>query len=87
MKGSSSTGNIAIDDLGYQRARCPPPGSCNFETGMCGYENVRGDNFDWQRDNGGTSNATTGPRVDHTRRTAAGYYMYIESAGPHQVGY
>ena len=85
-RGNSNQGNIAIDDLLYTRTRCPPAGSCNFEADMCSYMNVNGDNFDWQRDNGGTSTATTGPTTDHTRRTAAGYYMYIESSGVHHPG-
>ena len=31
-----------------------------------------GDNFDWMRDNAGTSTSRTGPRNDHTYGTANG---------------
>ena len=34
-----------------------------------------GDNFDWTRDNGGTSSLGTGPRTDHTYGTAAGKFQ------------
>ena len=85
-RGSGFRGKIAVDDVLYSRARCPPPGRCNFEADACGYVNVPGDDFDWQRDNGGTATASTGPTTDHTRRTAAGYYMYIESNGYHRPG-
>ena len=41
--------------------------SCDFETPFqCGYEQDTDDDFDWRRNNGGTSSSATGPSIDHT---------------------
>ncbi|XP_041365734.1 MAM and LDL-receptor class A domain-containing protein 1-like [Gigantopelta aegis] len=82
VRGNGPFGDIAIDDITWKNGFCPPDGYCNFEQDTCGYINVKtGDDFDWLRDNGGTPTLTTGPKVDHTRGTASGYYMYIETSG------
>lgn len=81
-KGIGYTGDIAIDDLQTISGACPPQGFCNFETDTCQWNNVQsGDNFDWQRDNGGTPSIITGPKVDHTLGTSQGHYMFIETSG------
>ena len=53
---------------------------CSFEEAdLCGWSNIGGDNFDWTRDNAGTSSLGTGPRIDHTYGTAAGMLnLYID---------
>jgi len=38
---------------------------------------MNGDNFDWTRDNAGTSSFGTGPRNDHTYGTAAGNIILV----------
>jgi|GEM_PF-988174 len=40
------------------------------------------DGQDWELDQGGTPSTGTGPAVDHTLGTAAGYYMYVEDSFP-----
>ncbi|WAR02785.1 MLRP2-like protein [Mya arenaria] len=81
-KGNGYTGDIAIDDVEMISGACPPAGFCGFEQDTCQWSNVlTGDDFDWQRDKGGTPSATTGPRVDHTQGSSQGYYMYIETSG------
>lgn len=52
----------------------PPPviNNCTFEQGLCSWTNLKGDNFDWTRDHGGTSSWNTGPSVDHTTGTSKG---------------
>ncbi|QNR25777.1 T9SS-dependent choice-of-anchor J family protein [Croceimicrobium hydrocarbonivorans] len=40
----------------------------------------------WAPDAGGTSSTNTGPAVDHTLGTAAGYYMYVEASSPAAQG-
>lgn len=72
VRGSSYTSDIAIDDFNIVPGRCQPAGSCNFETGLCGYTNDRGDEFDWTRGNGGTPSDLTGPHNDHTTNSPAG---------------
>ncbi|HUU83549.1 MAG TPA: hypothetical protein VM243_08600 [Phycisphaerae bacterium] len=53
----------------------------DFEGGMGSWQNVEGDDFDWDRNQGGTPSDNTGPDVDHTLGTDQGYYMYTESSG------
>ncbi|XP_025085553.1 MAM and LDL-receptor class A domain-containing protein 1-like [Pomacea canaliculata] len=86
--GQSDAGDIAIDDIKIQEGDCPPPGSCNFEVDTCSYYNIEGygmDDFDWLRSAGGTVVAGTGPAVDHTSDSDAGFYMYMQ-ADTHSMG-
>lgn len=82
VRGLSYQGDIAIDDVVITDGSCSPAGTCNFEQDTCGWTNALvGDNFDWQRDYGGTRSSRTGPNVDHTLGTVQGHYMYIETSG------
>lgn len=81
-KGNGYTGDIAIDDLEMVTGACPPQNFCDFELDTCQWTNaLSGDDFDWQRDNGGTPSQITGPKVDHTRGDSLGHYMFIETSG------
>lgn len=60
----------------------PSPYDCNFETGLCSWKQAKDDQFDWTRNKGGTSSGNTGPSVDHTKGTASGYYVFIETSTP-----
>ena len=74
-------GDIGLDDVEIVDGACPAQGSCDFETGYCGYSNeVERDDFDWQLGRG-TVYYYTGPKVDHTTGTALGYYAYINPTG------
>ncbi|CAH3118157.1 unnamed protein product [Pocillopora meandrina] len=86
VRGSSYMGDIALDDLDVADGPCPPPKACDFETDMCLWKNTVGDDFNWQRDSGGTPSLGTGPSSDHTTGTSNGYYMYIETSSPRQQG-
>lgn len=59
---------------GYQR--------CDFEYGLCGWQQMTTDQFDWRRHRGPTSSSGTGPKADHSSGTKDGYYLYIESSRP-----
>lgn len=53
----------------------------DFETGTLGaWINANFDLNDWTLDQGGTSSLNTGPSVDHTTGTAAGWYIYTETS-------
>ncbi|KAK7488814.1 hypothetical protein BaRGS_00019949, partial [Batillaria attramentaria] len=60
------------------------PVDCNFDLGICSYEQVRGDDFDWTRHSGRTQTPNTGPDTDHT--TGHGQYMFIETSNPRGKG-
>lgn len=67
IKGTSYTGDIAIDDVKIMNGSCPTPGDCSFDDGMCTWTNSRtGDVFDWIIGGGGTPSFFTGPSSDHT---------------------
>ena len=61
-------------------------GPDDFEVGFGNWTNITGDQFDWTRDSGGTPSSGTGPSVDHTLGTAAGYYLFIETSSPRVAG-
>ncbi|CAF4185562.1 unnamed protein product, partial [Rotaria sp. Silwood2] len=86
--GSSFQGDIAIDDVSTTNGACEEEGSCNFDdASFCGFYNSRDeDDFDWALNQGATISWYTGPSVDHTTGTSAGYYAYIESSYPQEHG-
>lgn len=45
---------------------------CSFQTGLCGFTQLKTDKFDWTRKKGATSSKSTGPSKDHTTGSAAG---------------
>ncbi|XP_006869969.1 PREDICTED: MAM and LDL-receptor class A domain-containing protein C10orf112 homolog [Chrysochloris asiatica] len=73
-----------VDDCGdnTDEADCAPELQCNFETGICNWEQDTDDDFDWIRNQGPTSTLNTGPMKDNTVGTAKGHYLYIESSEP-----
>ena len=68
VRGSSFSGDIAIDDFNLMNGVCNQPGYCDFERqGWCTWTNADvEDTFDWIVGSGGTPSAYTGPAVDHT---------------------
>ncbi|XP_061696356.1 zonadhesin-like isoform X2 [Syngnathoides biaculeatus] len=51
--------------------------NCNFEEGLCEWNQLFTDAFDWTRLSGSTPTIMTGPSSDHT--TGHGHYLYIEA--------
>ncbi|XP_043990493.1 zonadhesin-like isoform X2 [Gambusia affinis] len=50
---------------------------CSFLNGLCTWQQMITDAFDWERNNGSTPTEMTGPSSDHT---GDGHYIYIESS-------
>ncbi|XP_044084529.1 MAM and LDL-receptor class A domain-containing protein 1 [Neovison vison] len=73
-----------VDDCGDHTDEddCVPELQCNFENGICNWEQDTEDDFDWTRKRGPTSTLNTGPMKDNTLGTAKGHYLYIESSEP-----
>ncbi|XP_009328881.1 PREDICTED: MAM and LDL-receptor class A domain-containing protein 1 [Pygoscelis adeliae] len=69
---------------GSDEDNCNPDLQCNFENGLCNWEQDVEDDFDWVRILGPTPTANTGPLKDHTTGTARGHYLYMESSKPSQ---
>ncbi|XP_071490306.1 MAM domain-containing glycosylphosphatidylinositol anchor protein 2-like [Diadema antillarum] len=83
VSGNSYTGDIAFDDISISQEIChqvipvAEDIDCDFESGLCEWEQAYGDDFDWTRNSGHTGSSSTGPDGDHT--TGSGYYVYIET--------
>ncbi|XP_052012808.1 MAM and LDL-receptor class A domain-containing protein 1 [Apodemus sylvaticus] len=73
-----------VDDCGDRTDEigCVPELQCDFENGLCNWEQSTEDDFNWTRHQGPTSTMNTGPMKDHTLGTAKGHYLYIETSGP-----
>lgn len=66
----------------YVMSISEPELQCNFENGICNWEQDAEDDFDWTRNQGPTPTLNTGPMKDNTLGTARGHYLYIESSEP-----
>ncbi|XP_033104873.1 MAM and LDL-receptor class A domain-containing protein 2-like [Anneissia japonica] len=54
--------------------------TCDFEYGMCGWQNSKSDNGDWTMGQGSSSRLNTGPEEDHNPGTKLGHYLYIDTS-------
>ncbi|XP_025927752.1 MAM and LDL-receptor class A domain-containing protein 1 [Apteryx rowi] len=68
---------------GSDEDNCNPDLQCNFENGLCNWEQDIEDDFDWIRKQGPTPTLNTGPLKDHTTGTVRGHYLYMESSEPY----
>uniref|UniRef100_A0A663LWY4 MAM and LDL receptor class A domain containing 1 n=1 Tax=Athene cunicularia TaxID=194338 RepID=A0A663LWY4_ATHCN len=69
---------------GSDEDNCNSDLQCNFENGLCNWEQDTEDDFDWIRIQGPTPTVNTGPLKDHTTGTTRGHYLYMESSEPRQ---
>ncbi|CAL4063834.1 unnamed protein product, partial [Meganyctiphanes norvegica] len=76
QRGVGEEGAIAVDDLGFERGPCTPPGSCSFENGLCGWRND-GSDIDWQLKQ--AEDANDGVLVDHTLQNGQGHYIVFDA--------
>ncbi|CAF1276484.1 unnamed protein product [Adineta steineri] len=79
--GNGIEGDIAIDDIQRLSKSCKEPNNCDFEDdNLCGWENIKTDQFDWEITSGASSTGTfaSSPLSDHTLGTDEGSYAYID---------
>ncbi|XP_030674255.1 apical endosomal glycoprotein [Nomascus leucogenys] len=73
---------VALDDLLLQDGPCPQPGSCDFESGLCGWSHLAWPGlgrYSWDWGGGATPSRYPQPRVDHTLGTEAGHFVFFET--------
>lgn len=74
---------MALDDIFLQEGLCAQPGSCDFESGLCGWSHLvwpslGGYSWDWS--SGATPSRYPKPTVDHTLGTEAGHFAFFETS-------
>jgi hypothetical protein len=64
-------------------------GNCNFETSFCNWydDSDSQAGLFWQRGLASEASTNTGPSIDHTHGTSAGWYAYVNSADGTSVAY
>nr|XP_006814014.1 PREDICTED: MAM and LDL-receptor class A domain-containing protein C10orf112-like [Saccoglossus kowalevskii] len=82
---NSSRGFIALDDVRVMDGLCPLPQyhsqSCDFEANnWCDWENGQDNDVSWERGSGSTVAYSIAPSTDHTTRTKAGHYLYLDNS-------
>uniref|UniRef100_A0A0P4WN74 MAM domain-containing protein n=1 Tax=Scylla olivacea TaxID=85551 RepID=A0A0P4WN74_SCYOL len=83
QQSESQDGVIAIDDVKLSAQECPSIGSCTFETGTCGWQNlfenvnVTEDTNDWLQGSGEDHLNDAGPETDHYNDTS-GKFLYVD---------
>lgn len=80
---SQGRGNIALDDIMLDFKECSYSLLCNFEKGMCNFDQSVNDNLDWKLVSkmSSESNRDFTPLTDHSQQTAVGHYLELEGEG------
>ncbi|CAO2598281.1 Apical endosomal glycoprotein [Lemmus lemmus] len=74
---------MALDDLLLQDGPCAQPGSCDFESGLCGWSHLAWPSlggYSWDWSSGATPSRYPRPTVDHTLGTEAGHFSFFETS-------
>eukprot|EP00057_Strongylocentrotus_purpuratus_P017081 XP_011671555.1 PREDICTED: MAM and LDL-receptor class A domain-containing protein 1-like [Strongylocentrotus purpuratus] len=96
VRGITYIGDIALDDLSFQRGdQCPghhtPPSddkqaTCDFEeVEICGYEQDQSDDVDWIWQNRAGLWINAGPEYDHTTQDEFGFYLFLYGDVGHRL--
>ncbi|XP_038052723.1 MAM and LDL-receptor class A domain-containing protein 1-like [Patiria miniata] len=89
IEGSNATtSTMAVDDTRLANGACmiPTQFDCDFENDICNYTQASDDDFDWLRSSFSTPSIDTGPSIDHTTGTGAGFYVFLETSSPRVAG-
>lgn len=77
---------VGIDDIEIKLGECRPAVNCDFEDGFGSWKQHSENQIYWLLNRGQTDSYDTGPHVDVTLGTTAGYYAYIETSSPTKPG-
>jgi hypothetical protein len=66
----NSSDSVAIDDVSVRSGACDELGTCDFERGLCGFQNLEAD-FDWKRTSYDIE-FYNAPQFDHTTNGRGG---------------
>ncbi|XP_063172549.1 apical endosomal glycoprotein-like [Candoia aspera] len=72
---------IALDDLFVKEGGCSEPGSCDFESGPCGWSKPHGNRYGWDWKGAATPLRSPSPKEDCTLGTGAGQPPSLPSHG------
>ncbi|KAL7980823.1 hypothetical protein Chor_001977, partial [Crotalus horridus] len=78
--GGGPASYIALDDIFVREGGCSEPGSCDFESGPCGWSKPPGNWYSWDWKAAATTLRSPSPQEDHTLGTNAGHYAYVDLA-------
>ncbi|KAK7069135.1 hypothetical protein SK128_025174 [Halocaridina rubra] len=76
-------GVMALDDVELVLSACPKIGTCNFEYGTCGWQNLYNtenvtDDIDWIQGKGSDAMHNEAPAADHTG-DSDGKFLYVDA--------
>ncbi|XP_072014818.1 MAM and LDL-receptor class A domain-containing protein 1-like [Amphiura filiformis] len=74
------------DNSDESETDCAAFNTCDFEFGICNWEQLLNDELDWNLLKGITPTDWTGPTRDHTTGLSSGTYLYLESSSPRLQG-
>ncbi|XP_048205023.1 apical endosomal glycoprotein [Perognathus longimembris pacificus] len=73
---------VALDDLSLHDGPCARPGSCDFESGLCGWSHLAWPSlggYSWDWSGAAIPSRYPQPAVDHTLGTQAGHFAFFET--------
>ncbi|XP_068217643.1 MAM and LDL-receptor class A domain-containing protein 1-like [Palaemon carinicauda] len=84
QKVKDTDGFIVLDDVKLLLEECPKIGTCNFQYGTCGWQNLYTsenvtDDIDWLQGKGSDSLPMEAPGFDHTNSTEA-KFLYVDAS-------
>nr|XP_027211162.1 MAM and LDL-receptor class A domain-containing protein 1-like [Penaeus vannamei] len=74
-------GNIAIDDILFDFNPCKTSGLCDFENGMCHFEQSLEDETNWDLVAASLDEELNVPSSDHSNQEAGGHYIRLTDSG------
>ncbi|XP_042866818.1 MAM and LDL-receptor class A domain-containing protein 1-like [Penaeus japonicus] len=78
-------GDIAIDDILFDFSPCKTDRLCDFENGMCHFEQSLEDETDWDLATASLDEELNVPSSDHTNQEVGGHYIRLTDPGTSMI--